>query len=291
MKSKVFNNLITAIIFILVIVIAIIAFVLATISFPVLFDLFKYDFGSPEFDLLLAGDRLKFLPYFVVSVAALIALLTYLREKAKLRDEFQEKRSKIFLELAKEGLESAYDMLKDQNNNRITWVRASRDILHALNLAKEIKTSQYLEAYRQFEEKIRHKLYLALTMVDEKTGARQPLPPQFFYGVSDWKGAKTLDEVAKETSGQIKSGSVSIDRNIDEPHSTPLSKNSVVAIYNFLEYPKDYDDPLKKVKVWDEGWEYSSGVCQGAKRFVSHISSFRAFNGKLYPINRDNKSK
>jgi len=214
MTSKAFNNFITAIIFILIIVIAIIAFVLARISLPTVIDLFKHDICSVEFNLLLASDRLKFLPYFVVSVAAFIALLTYLREKAKLRNEIEEKRSKIFLELAKEGLEGAYNMLKDQNNNRITWVRASRDILHALNLAKEIKTSQYLEAYRLFEEKIRHKLYLALTMLDEKTGARQPLPPQFFYGVADWKGAKNLDEVAKETSAQIKVGSVSIDQNI-----------------------------------------------------------------------------
>lgn len=283
MTSKILNNLITAIIFILISVIAIIAFVLATISFPAVFDLFKYDFGSPEFNLLLASDRLKFLPYFVVSVAAFIALLTYLREKAKLRNEIEENRSKIFLELAKEGLEGAYDMLKNQNNNRITWVRASRDILHALNLAKEIKTSQYLEAYRLFEEKIRHKLYLALTLVDENTGERQPLPPQFFYGVADWKTTtKTLDDVAKETSGKFKVGSISIDHNFEEPHTIPLSENSVVVIYDFLEYPKEYDDPLKKVKVWDEGWEHSMGACQGAKRFVSHVTSCHAFNGKLY---------
>ena len=79
--------------------------------------------------------------------------------------------------------------------------------------------------------------------------------------------------MAKETSSQIKGGSVSIDHNCDEPHSTPLSANSVVAVYDFLEYPEDYDDPLKKVKVWDEGWELSHGVCQGAKRFVSHVTS------------------
>ena len=289
--KKVLNIFISVIIFILIIAIAIIAIVLATISLPTVFELFKYDFGSTEYNLLLASDSLNFLPYFVVTIAAFIALLTYLREKAKLKNEIEEKRSKIFLELAKEGLEGAYDMLKDQNNNRTTWVRASRDILHSLSLAKEIKTAQYLEAYRLFEEKIRHKLYLVLTTIDEKTGERQPLPPQFFYGVPDWKGNKTLDEVAKETSAQIKVGSMSIDRIFAEPHSSPLSENSVVAIYNFLEYPKDYDDPLKKVKVWDEGWEHSSGVFQGAKRFVSHITSYHAFNGKLYPINKDKGSK
>jgi len=289
--DKVFNILISAIIYILTIAIALIAILLAIITFPPVFELFKYDLGSSEFYLLLASDKLKFLSSVVVSIAVFTALLTYLREKAKLQNEIKEKRSKIFLELAKEGLEGAYDMLKDQNNNRTTWLRASRDILHALNLAKEIKTPQYLEAYRLFEEKIRHKLYLALMVLDEKTGERQSLPPQFFYGVSDWKEEKSLDEVAKETSPQIKVGSVSIDHNFEESHSTPLSEKSVVAIYDFLEYPQDYDDPLKKVKVWDEGWEHSSGVCQGAKRFVSHVTSHHAFNGKLYAKDKDNSSK
>lgn len=249
---------------------------------PSVFELFKYDFGSAAFYFFLVSDKLKFLPSFVVSIAVLTALLTYLREKAKLEKENIEKRSKVFLELARDGLEGAYEMLKDQDNNRTTWVRASRDLLHALNLAKEIKTSQYLEAYRLFEEKIRHKLYLALSVLDEKTGERQSLPPQFFYGVTGWKDDKTLDDVAKETSSKVEAGSVSIDYICKEPHSTPLSANSVVAIFDFLEYPTDYDDPLKKVKVWDDGWELSFGVCQGAKRFVSHITTHHAFNGKLF---------
>lgn len=258
---------------------------LAAISLPTVFQLLKHGIGSPEYYFLLDSNRLTFIPYFVVSIAVFTALLTYLREKNKLQNEKQGNQSKIFLQLAKEGLESAYDMLKDQNNNRIIWVRASRDILHSLNLAKEISTPQYVEAYRLFEEKIRHKLYLALTELDEKTGERQSLPPQFFYGVADWKDKKPLDDVAKEASSKIKVGSVSIDHIREEPNSTPLSVNSVVAIFNFMEYPTEYDDPLKKIIVWDEGWENSFGVSQGAKRFVSHFTSHTAFNGKLFPKN------
>jgi hypothetical protein len=287
MLSKVFEKLITCIIAVLIIVIAIIAFLFATISFPVVFELLKSEVGSPAFNLLLDNNSLKFLPYFVVSIAAFIALLTYLREKTKLRNEAEEKRSKIFLDLAKEGLEGANDMLKDLNNNRITWIRASRDILHSLNLSKEIKTPQYLEAYRLFEEKIRHKLFLALTVVNATTGEREPLPPQFFYGDREWREEKTLDDVAKETSSKIKVGHGSIDKNNEEPQVIPLSEKSVVVIYDFIEYPKDYDDPLGKVKAWKDGWENSHGVSQGAKRFVAHITRYRALNGKLFPINND----
>ena len=100
---------------------------------------------------------------------------------------------------------------------------------------------------------------------------------------------KPLDDVAKQASSKIKVGDVSIDHIREEPHSTPLSENSVVAIFNFMEYPTEYDDPLKKVILWDDDWESSFGVSQGAKRFVSHRENHTAFNGKLFPKNADAK--
>lgn len=295
--DKVKDICISTLIILLTVAIALIAFVLATISLPTVFQLLKHGIGSPTYYFLLDHNRLTFIPYFVVSIAVFTALLTYLREKNKLHNEKQANQSKIFLQLAKEGLEGAYDMLKDQNNNRVTWVRAARDILHSLNLAKEIKTSQYVEAYRLFEEKIRHKLYLAITVKDEKTGDRQALPPQFFYGVANWMDEQPLDELAKETSSGFKVGDLSIDHNREVPHLTPLSVKSVVAIFNFMEYPTDYDDPLKKIVLWDNGWADSNGVFQGAIRFVSHYTNHTAFNGKLYPkkeaptANQSNKGR
>lgn len=276
------NKFVKLIIFILTITIAIIAVLLAAISFPAVIELLKYDFGSLEFNCFLTSDKLKFLPSFVVSIAVFTALLTYLSEKTKLHNEKEENRSNFFLEQAKEGLEAAYDMLKDQNNNRIAWVQASRNILHALNLSKEIKSTQYQVAYQLFEEKIRHNLYLALTIADKKTGARQPLPPQFFYGVADWDSGKSLDDVAKETSTKFVVSDVNINNIPEDPHLTPLPIASIVAVYNFLEYPKDYADPLKNVIAWDNDWEDSEGVGQGAKRFVSHKSNCSAIDGKLH---------
>ena len=290
--------MVSVIIFILTVTIAIIAIVLAAISFPTVLGLFKVGLGSSEFYLLLDSDRLKFLPSFVISIAAFTALLTYQRgkateqrEKTKVQNEKEEKRSKVFLELAREGLEGAYEMLKDQNNNRTTWVRASRDILHALNIAKEITSSQYVEAYRLLEEKIRHKLYLVLTVQDDTTGERHALPPQFFYGVKNWEEENNLDDVAIETSSQCEVQSVSIDHIFKEPHSTPLSRHSVVAIYDFLKYPEDYDDPLKKVKVWDGDWTSSHGECQGSKRFVYHKTRYYAIGEKLYDSEKDKGTK
>jgi len=283
--TTLFDKLIFTLILLLTIIIAIIAFVLAYKSFPVVFELLK-QIGSDNFYVLLETKNLKSFQYFMLSVASLIALLTYLREKTKLKNEREENRSRIFLELAKDGLKGAYDMLSDQNNTRIIWVRAARDILHSENLAKEIKTPQYHEAYQLFKEKIRHKLYLALTIEDEN-GHRQALPPQFFYGVSDLKKEISLDDAAKETSSKMVTGSMNINENMKEPSSTPLSKETVVAIFNFLEFPKDYDDPLKKVKVWSDGWEGSFGISQGAKRFVHHITHFHAINGELIPMKKE----
>lgn len=271
----------------LTIAMAIIAFILAYISIPIVFELLSH-IRSDEFNILLKTKNLKFLQYFVVSVAAFIALLTYLREKSKSKKEREENRSRIFLELVKDGLQGAYEMLSNQNNSRIIWVRAARDILHSENLAKEIKTPQYYEAYQLFKEKIRHKLYLILTIEDEN-GDRHALPPQFFYGLADWRNEISLDDAAKETSSKMKSGSVIIDKNMEEPSRTPLSRETVITIFNFLEFPKDYKDPLKKVQVWKDRWEDSFGVSQGAKRFVHHITHTHAINGKLIPIKKENR--
>ena len=107
------NKFIKLFVFILTFTIALIAVFLAAISFPAVIELLKCDFGSLEFNSLLTSDKLKFLPSFVVSIAVFTALLTYLSEKTKLQNEKEENRSNFFFKQAKQGLEAAYDMIKD----------------------------------------------------------------------------------------------------------------------------------------------------------------------------------
>ena len=246
--------------------------------------------GSADFVNAANSDGLKYLPkylsIFVVSYAALVALLTYWREKKRIGREFEESRSRFFFEQASAGLEEVYNLLKDQNNDRIIWLRAARDLLHSINLSKQISATEFKEAYLLAEEKIRHKLYLALSIYDGETKERKALPPQFFYGLIDWQVERSLDDAAKLASQKIVSQDVSIDKVLRQPTTLPLAKVSVVAIYDFLEYPKEYKDPLNSVTVWrgywDSGQNIGLGEDQGARRFVYHKLRHNAIDGKLY---------
>jgi hypothetical protein len=236
------------------------------------------------------SDGLKYLSSylssFVVSSAALVALLTYRREKKRMGKELEERRSRFFFEQASSGLEEVYNMLKDQNNDRIIWLEAARELLYSINLSKQISAIEFKEAYLIAEGKVRHKLYLALSIYDEKTKERRPLPPQFFYGLKDWQAECSLDNAAKLASPKIIVQTPSIDKVFRRSTNQSLAEVSVVTIYDFLDYPKEYKDPLNSVTVWEGDWDFGQnigfGIDQGARRFVYHKLTHTAIDGNLY---------
>ena len=258
----------------------------AIITLPGLRELCSHVYGSPEFLKAANSDGLKHLSSFLVSSAALVALLTYWREKKRTGTEFEERRSRFFFEQASTGLEEVYNLLKDQNNDRIIWVRAARELLHSINLSKQISSTEFKEAYYLAEEEIRHKLYLALSIYDGETKERNALPPQFFYGLKDWQVERSLDDAAKLASQKVVVQTPSIDKVFRRPTTRPLAEASVVAIYDFLEHPKEYKDPLYSVTVWEGGWDFGQdigfGIDQGARRFVYHKLRHSAIDGELY---------
>jgi hypothetical protein len=209
-----------------------------------------------------------------------------MRERKRIGREREERRSRFFFEQASSGLEEVYNLLKDQNNDRITWLEAARELLHSINLSKQISAADFKEAYRLAEEKIRHKLYLALSIYDAETKEWKPLPPQFFYGLIDWQVERSLDDAAKLASPKIVVQNVSIDKVLRKSTNRSLAEVSVVTIYDFLEYPKEYKDPLKSVAVWKGNWDFGQniglGIDQGARRFVYHKLHHTAINGELY---------
>lgn len=227
---------------------------------------------------------LAFLTFIGVLWTISITYDQFNNQKSRQEIEDSDKRSEFFFEQAKSGLEEVLDMLKDQNNDRVTWIKAARDLLRARTIGKSIIVKEYQEAYRLAEEKIRHKLYLALSTYDPTTHSRMPLPPQFFYGVQNWNVVRPLDEVAKDVSQKTNVYGYSIDQVTPQSSILPLDSKSVVAIYDFLEYPPDYDDPLKTVERWADHWEDSRGINEGAKRFVYHVSHNMAIGGKLFPV-------
>ena len=243
--------------------------------------------GNVDLEL---SKRLALLPSVAISAGVLVAILTFSREKNKQETERQRHESKVFLERASHGFSAAIDLLSDQNNNRVTWIRASRTLLKAVELKNQITTPEYQLAYELEEEQARNELYIILSIEDQVTGERKSLPPQFFYGISDWASCKTLDEAAVKASNNIEAYSVTIDEVPPQPSLKPIARRSITAIFDFIEYPENYADPLDSVEDWDENWDSSYGINQGARRYVSHTKQKYAVGGKLHEYNNASES-
>lgn len=226
------------------------------------------------------------LTVLILCTAALIGILTYMQARDRADSENKRSRSKFFFRQASHGLDEAYALLCDQNNNRVIWVRAARSLLQAKKLAKEIELEEYQRAYRLYENRVRNDLYLALTIPGENPGQRQPLPPHFFFGLPDWKAdadaEKLLDEVAIKASNRMEAYTVTIDRVPPEPTLYPLAERSVMAIFDFLDYPEDYEDPLDEVENWSTNWEMVRGEKSGAARYVSHRQTKYVAGGEIH---------
>jgi hypothetical protein len=234
-------------------------------------------------------DASKFLPPPVLSSAALIAILAYWREHNKADLENKRSKSEFFLTRASDGLTAVYELLKDRNNDRIIWIRAARTLLEAKKLSEEIELEAYQRAYHLYEQQIRNDLYLVLRTYDHNVNSFQPLPPQFFFGTPRWASGESLDELARETSQKFEVHNVSIDKIPLEPPLGPLSEESVCAIFDFLDYPKDFKDPLKEVQLWSGDW-HVFGPRVGAARYIHHRQTKYAVGGKLFDRNSEGGS-
>ncbi len=118
-----------------------------------------------------------------------------------------------------------------------------------------------------------------------ETGERSPLPPQFFYGVSDWKLRKPLDDVAIQAYPEGEVYEKTIDQLTPGAGLKPIAPNYIVAIYDFMDYSEDYNDPLDAVTVWSNDWLDSYGHSEGTQKYVAHRNKYRVEGSKLLEKN------
>lgn len=239
-------------------------------------------YGQYELLQLEGSQRFSLLPGIAISGGVLIAALTFIRERDRMEAERQRHRSEVLFARASDGFRTVVGLLSDQNNSRIIWIQAARMLLRAVELGREIHAEEYKIAYELEVERTRNDLYKALSLPDDKSKGRRPLPPQFFYGIDDWAKCETLDEAAIRASQEVKAYSVTIDAVPPRANLLPLAPRSVSAIFDFIQYPKNYDDPLDDVNEWDENWDRSFDIDQGARRYVAHRKQKFAIGGKLH---------
>jgi len=224
-------------------------------------------------------------PAIAISSGVLIASITYLRDKAVQKLEREQKSDEINLLLAKEGFEETYDLLKNLNNDRVTWIRATRSLYKSLELKAKIVSPLYVQSFEVAEERLRNQLYRLLQVEPEDSvqSDKSSLPPQFFYGIENWRdSAMTLDEAAIQASSPIKVYSVTIDKVTPEPKSHGLAESSIVGIYNFMKYPENYKDPLKNIEVWSGHFHDGFGLEQGPRRYISHKRDYYVHEAEVH---------
>lgn len=239
----------------------------------------------PFFELKLGGEHIpSLLSTISIGAGILIAILTFIRDRFRIQRERIEAESKVLLQISSSGMDEVIELLRDRNNNRITWIQAARVLLKSLSLGETIKAPEYRAAYRAYAERTRSELYRILSLYDATTGLRKPLPPQFFYGIENWDEDMSLDDATIEASKNsgFTASEVKIDHNLPVTGLKEIDPKSVIAIYDFLKFPTDYDDPLQDVEPWKEDWADSYGHDQGAQRYVAHKKGTSAHRGVLY---------
>lgn len=162
-------------------------------------------------------------------IAALIASASVMKNiaetKANEAEKHRKESSKFHLDQCSEGLKTFYELINDGNNSRVIWIEASRTILTVLNLSEKITEPHHKDFFELEKSKYRHKLY---ALYEKIFDGYEDQGYMFFTGEKDW--AFTHD---------------TIDDLVNNPYGIDyLDPDTVIAVFSFLDYPEDYNDPL-----------------------------------------------
>jgi ribosomal protein S8E len=239
---------------------------------------------------ILNVKQVSILPAIAISTGVLIASLAYLRDKNKHELDARLKTDELQLQITKDGFDEVNELISNLDNSRVVWIRAARVLLNTLELGELITTPQLKKAFQAHREYLRVNLYQALHIEPEDSAKsdKESLPPQFFYGIENWRDRTiSLDDAALSSRSKTKAHRVTIDRVISEPKNTELDQRSVVAIYDFISsYDESYVDPLSKVKEWEGDLMGSFGIQQGPARYIEHSSKYMVSDGKLHELKK-----
>jgi len=233
------------------------------------------------------------IPAIAIGSGVLIAILTFQNDQVKSvrqrirrekEDRERDKRnqeernrnhSQVFLERAIIGFDESVELLKIGHGqkcpepNRVTWIHAAMTLLHAQEIGSQINSPEYKKAYELEVNRTRGKLHQILQCPHHETYMMVPLPAHFFYGLLDWHNRwakKTeIDEIAKMANNQPSSD---VD-GMPTINTLKLDPNSIVAIYDFMRFPKDFPDLVSQVIVWDKPWSEALDYDgRGAREYV-----------------------
>ncbi|MEW8686929.1 MAG: hypothetical protein AB2556_14035 [Candidatus Thiodiazotropha sp.] len=229
-------------------------------------------------------DKLQILTQLFIGSGVFFAGSAYYNSIKRQRIEDNKHQSKVLLDYASKNFTRVINLLEDKNNDRVTWIRAARILLDTSSLKQKITSPEYIKAYEIEEFVCRGELYKILC-IDGENGTYDPLPTSFFFGVKNWK-SMTIEEAAIEASGNDADNfNVSLSTPVPDPKILELEISSIKAIYDFLDYGKDFKDPLKKADTkWGNNWHHAFGHVQCAKRYAYFKRNYFVKDNKIFDV-------
>jgi hypothetical protein len=239
---------------------------------------------SNEVDL---NEKIKNAGSFITAAGFIMGLVIYRRNSLWRHDDRIKDESKFYLEEATAGYKKACELLSDKNNNREKWIMAARAIGEADKLSMLISYPPHKDALEIRKISFRNELYESLTILDEENNTRVSLPPQFFFGVPNWKDLSTIEAARLSTSCAVVWHG-GIYENAPSQRQLYLSPASIHVVFGFIKFPEKYDDPLdryRNLKSSNIGDAIGSG--EGAMNYLDFMNDHFVGLGMCYSKNDD----
>jgi hypothetical protein len=188
-----------------------------------------------------------------------------IREQASQRkEEVDESRSLFQLETSARAYREAWELLKDHNNDRTTWMRAGRLLGHARLSGTHVTLAE-------------HQVSLEITRLEYRSLFSDLIKQKgadFFYG---GETGIAIDAAAvASTTPRDQNGN-----RFTWPYRY-LDTASLFAVWDASRWPKEYDDPLERTFDEDERAFVKFGS-RGLDEYLKHRDLYNSEGGALIP--------
>ncbi|MCG8085588.1 MAG: hypothetical protein JAZ13_07715 [Candidatus Thiodiazotropha taylori] len=246
-----------------------------------------------------------FLPSIVIGCGVVIAIFTYTSAEERRAEDRKRHQSQVIFNEAKHGLSQVIELLKDSNNDYVTWSQVASIIRDYDYLKRKVLTNEFKHTLDIFEKHTISTLQKVLTAPVHNSSIRKSLPPTFFYGLHDWKTfssnnspfafledskdyTKDLHLAATIATGHSSTAFHGEYTVLSDLPNTDISPSVVLIIYSFIagiDFSNKSNEEL--FAEWNSNRVIRMPLYQGAILYIKHRSNYKAIDGGLY--DRSNK--
>lgn len=206
--------------------------------------------------------------YIASALAVVIALLGFIWQ---IRINVAQRRydqSAYRLTSSLHAFEEAEKLLKDGNNDRVTWVAAARALERGIRIAADITEQVHFDVFEVERDRYRR-------IFGDFLGSDNPeIDGKFFYGAPNTM--RTIDEAAKYATARANG----------RPQIRNIPERILRIFWDFAQFPDDYEDPISHNEGFsDEELAKSTNaiIYPGLIEYLRHTKEYMSIGGQLRP--------